>query len=156
MFYKGRIVFDPKDHTNKHIKQRSWKKVAMVMLNSEIDGMWRWYLKKRFNLELNPPLRGSHISFINDRLDNSYEWEKTKSRLNGKGIGIEVSNKLRSNGEHWWLKIEDCEILDSIRRNLGLSDPYFSYHMTVGHANEKNLNHSQYIHELLIWNRAKL
>lgn len=32
---KGTIIFDPKDKTNKHKNQASWKKIAMVVFDDK-------------------------------------------------------------------------------------------------------------------------
>jgi hypothetical protein len=33
------------------------------------------------------------------------------------------------------------------QRWIGLSRPFFGLHMSIGYANEKNIEHSIYIHE---------
>jgi len=52
-----------------------------------------------------------------------------------------------SSGLHWWLRIH-CPKGEDIREECGLSrEPYFSFHLTLGNANEKNKAHSLYILE---------
>ena len=68
--FEGTIVFDPIDRTAKHKKQSGWKKVAMVVIDGEIakdkriegdtSEYYAWFLKKRYNIMLNSPLRGTH------------------------------------------------------------------------------------------------
>jgi hypothetical protein len=58
-------------------------------------------------------------------------------------------NKLRS-GEKGAAKISEFDTLgdklDEIRQSLGLErEPYFAFHLTLGHANEKWIEHSEYI-----------
>jgi len=55
----GKIEFDPVNVTKKHDKQSSWKKVAMVRFQNNDDtyAYYSWFLKKRFNLVLNKPIR---------------------------------------------------------------------------------------------------
>ena len=65
---QGKIIFNPIDITNKHKKQASWKYIAIINILGDVSEYYAWFLKKRFNLILNKPLRGSHISFINDSL----------------------------------------------------------------------------------------
>jgi hypothetical protein len=155
----GKIVFDPKDKTKKHKSQASWKKVAMVVfepdLRSKLDGItgyYAWFIKKRYNLILNPPLRGAHVTFINDReADMNGKWEKVKSKWNGKEIKLTISLEPRTDDKHWWVIVpHECrEQLHDIRAELGLGRPYFGLHMTIGLANEKNIDHSKYIHGLI-------
>jgi len=68
--YSGKILFEPENKTKKHLAQASWKKVAMVMFEGDIAEYYAWFLKRRFNIELNPPQRGAHITFINDSIDD--------------------------------------------------------------------------------------
>jgi hypothetical protein len=44
---------------------------------------------------------------------------------------------------------ESRKPLLDIRSELGLGKPYFGMHLTIGYANEKNLEHSKYIHGLV-------
>ena len=39
-----------------------------------------------------------------------------------------------------------CDDARNIRSAMGLTpDPYFGLHLTIGHANERNIEHSEYI-----------
>lgn len=143
---KGILEFSPEDKTRKHASQSTWKRVAMIKTNCDLDRYYAWFLKKRFNLELNKTLRGSHITFISDRLDRNIFDEASKI-FNGKEITFYLETEPRSNGEHWWLRIHSPEA-ESIREALGLSrEPYFGMHLTLGYANERNIEHSKYILE---------
>ena len=37
------------------------------------------------------------------------------------------------------------EIIEQTREEMGLNDPFFGLHLTIGKANEQNLEHSKYI-----------
>ena len=133
----GKIVFDPENFTSKHIRQGEWKKVAMVMVSGDIHKYYSWFVKRRYNLNLFPPLRGAHISFINDRAsDMNGEWEKVKNKWNNKKIKITLSVDPRSDGLNWWLNIpnEHRGELHSIRAELGMGRPHWGLHMTIGTA----------------------
>ncbi len=159
----GKIEFEPEDKTKKHLNQASWKKVAMVMVDGEICEYYAWFIKRRYNLTLNRPLRGAHISFINDSMkdltqngEKSEEealnaWEETKKKWHGKTIPIVIDLDPRTDGRTWWFNIphEERELLQSIRSELGLGRPFFGMHMSIGYANEKNIDHSEYLHELI-------
>lgn len=159
MVLKGKIVFDPDNKTRKHEQQSSWKLMALVVFEGDICNYYKWFIKKRYNLELNPPLRGAHISFINDSIkdisdslpDAISKWNNLKRKWNGKEISIEINTDVRSDGKHWWLQIpEDSRTgLHGIRKEIGLGRPYWGLHLSVGHANEKNIEHSKYILSLL-------
>lgn len=159
----GKIVFSPDNKTRKHNKQSSWKKIAMVMFEGDVSEFYAWFIKKRFNLPLNKPLRGAHISFINDDINKMTQngkitqaeaeanWNATKKKWDGKKIPITVSVSPRTNGEHWWLNIppEHQGLLMEIRQELGLGMPFFGFHLSLGYANDKNIEHSNYIHHLI-------
>jgi len=158
--YKGTILFDPKDMTNKHSHQSSWKKVALVMFDGDMSEYYSWFIKKRYNLKLNKPLRGSHISFINDSVrdiksgmglvnekDVHFFWDKLAEKWNGKEIDVTLDVDMRGDGEYWWLNIpeEERTLLHSIRTNIGIGRPHWGLHMSIGYANSKNIEHSKYI-----------
>jgi len=144
----GIIEFEPENKTKKHNQQASWKRVAMIKTNDDLHLYYSWFLRKRFNLELNRPLRGSHITFINDRNDEIPHFDEGRKIFNGKEITFFHELEPRTNGEHWWLRVH-CPEAESIRTVLGGSaQPYFSLHMTIGYANSKNLEHSEYIHKI--------
>lgn len=154
----GTIKFDPKDVTKKHAKQASWKCVAMVMFNCDMSEYYSWLLKKRYNITLNKPLRGPHVSFINDRKsDTNGKWEEIKKKYHNKKIDVVLNLEPRtdSNNEgstcHWWLTVPEEERIElhGIRTELGLGRPHWGLHMSLGHANEKWKEHSKYIHRLV-------
>jgi len=159
----GKIEFEPEDKTKKHMNQASWKKVAMVMIDGEICEYYSWFIKRRYNLTLNKPLRGAHISFINDSMKDLTQngkksveevlnaWGETKKKWHGKTIPLVVDLDPRTDGRTWWFNIphEERELLQSIRTELGLGKPFFGMHMSLGYANEKNIEHSEYLHGLI-------
>lgn len=145
------IEFDPENKTAKHIKQSSWKNVVICSTDAEIDKYYSWFLQKRFNLELNRSLRKAHVTIVNDVVEDKEAYEKTKQIWNGKKLVFDFDpSDIRTNGEHWWLKVKNEQVAE-IRRSCGLNpDPYFNLHLTLGYANEKNLFHSEYIHQQIL------
>jgi hypothetical protein len=130
---KGILEFSPEDKTKKHMSQASWKRVAMIQTNCDLDRYYAWFLKKRFNLELNKNLRGAHVTFINDRMDAKI-FDQFAQLFNGKEIDFYIENEPRSNGEHWWLRVH-CPEAESIRELMGLSrEPFYGMHLTLGYA----------------------
>lgn len=149
----GKILFDPEDVTNKHVNQSSWKKIAMVLFEGDVCEYYAWFIKKRFNLNLHKPVRGAHISFINDSMrDLSQEglisddeinlrWSLLKKNWDGKSIEVCLSlvpntDSLENDDCHWWLIVphEKREELQGIRNEIGLGKPFFGLHMTIGRA----------------------
>jgi hypothetical protein len=156
----GTIIFDPDNKTKKHDRQSSWKKVALVELDSDIplknnevysdlSDYYAWFIKRRFNLKLNKPLRGSHITIINDRIgdhNSSLEsYEQTKELFNNKRIDFSYNVTPRTDGKHWWLRVFIPQA-EAIRTVAGFKEiPYFGFHLTLGEATHLNLEHSEYI-----------
>jgi len=161
--FEGTLVFDPIDRTAKHKKQSSWKKVAMVVIDGEIApnkrikgdtwGLYAWFLKKRYNIILNPPLRGTHISFINDREgdlnggkgtreEREHMWNQLKKKYHHTKIQVTLSTDVRSDGNHWWLVMpeEDRTELHKIRSEVGLGRPFYGLHMSIGYAVDGRTN----------------
>lgn len=159
--YQGKIFFEPPNKTRKHELQSDWKKIAMVLFDGDITEYYAWFILKRYNLVLNKPLRGAHLSFLNDsvldiktgsKVDDIEElWANVKNNWNDKNIEIEFSPDVRTDGKHWWLTLsEESKIfLQSIRNELGLSKPFWTFHLTIGYANDINIYHSEYIHNLI-------
>ena len=159
----GKIGFEPEDYTRKHKDQASWKKVAMVFIDGDICEYYAWFLKKRYNIVLNKPLRGPHISFINDSMYDLTQkggiseeealksWEVCKKKWDGKEIQVVLDLNPKTDDRSWWLNIpqDERDLLHSIRAEIGLGRPHFGLHMSMGYANEKNIFHSTYIHDCI-------
>jgi hypothetical protein len=159
----GKIKFEPINKTKKHESQANWKRIAMIFFDGDLSDYYAWFINKRYNLELVKPLRGAHISFINDNIrdmvkninggefEANIAWNKAKNKWDGVTIPITLDLNPKTNDKHWWLNIpvDACQQLDSIRHEVNLGPPNFRYHMTIGYVNEKNVQHSKYIHSLI-------
>ena len=142
---RGVLQFQPKDMTKKHKLHASWKRTAMIMCNDDLAEYYAWFLLKRFNLKLNKPLRGTHVTFINDREKDVPMFDEAGKMFNGKEIDFYLDLEPLTNGEHWWLRVYSPDT-EAIRVICGGSpEPYYGLHLTLGYANEKNLEHSEYI-----------
>jgi hypothetical protein len=146
---KGNIEFDPINVSKKHSKQSAWKKTCLVKFDCEMHLYYAWFIERRFGLKLNQPLRGTHVTVINDIVDDEI-YRQSREVFNGKEITLQLDpTNIRSNSTHWWLKVYSDDARN-IRSAMGLTpDPYFGLHMTIGLANERNLLQSQYILSLI-------
>ena len=159
----GKIGFEPENKTKKHNAQSTWKRMAMVHFDGDVTEYYSWFIQKRYNLVLNKPIRGAHISFINDSIKElscngtktmeqiDATWNALKKKWNGQTIPITLDLEACTDDKHWWLRVshDEREILHGIRAELGLGRPFWGLHMTIGYANEKNIEHSKYIHRLI-------
>jgi hypothetical protein len=160
---QGKIHFEPENRTKKHHSQSSWKRMVMVMFTGDITEYYSWFIRKRYNLELNKPLRGAHISFINDSIRDlscngtktieqiDVDWDTVKKKWDGKTIQVVLDLNPRTDDRTWWLNISHDKryLLHSIRAELGLGKPYWGLHMTIGTAEHLRYEHSKYIHRLI-------
>lgn len=141
---KGVLNFQPIDRTKKHKYQSTWKRTALIETDCDLERYYAWFIERRFNLKLNKTIRGTHISFINDRVDFKLFDEAAKF-FNGKEIKFYYEVEPKTNGKHWWVRIYSPDA-ENIRESIGLiRHPYFGLHLTLGYANEINLEHSKYI-----------
>jgi hypothetical protein len=85
------------------------------------------------------------VTIISDRMSRSVFDEGSQLFAN-KPIKFYYNPfDIGTNGKHWWLNVTSSDA-ENIREFLGLSRiPYFGLHLTIGHANEKNIQHSEYI-----------
>ena len=181
--YKGKLKFNLKDRTAKHVRQSSWKKTCAIILRDDSCDYYRWLIEKRFpfiqglsfETELNGskhadtlfhwinlPLRGPHMTVINDKLYDSRhsrkrtqdyfekKWKEIVEKYDGQEVEFSFDvNDLRTNAEQWWFKVS-CPMADKIRAELGIGDPFYGYHFTVGNISGHNskIIHAEYIHNL--------
>lgn len=152
---KTKIIFDPVDLTTKHNKQKDWKNVVICEIDDDTDIYYSWFLYKRFGLKLNRSIRKAHITIINDKkseLDiNMYD--KAKESFNGQVLTFKFDpQEIRSNGKHWWVKVYSNEA-DVMRNVVGLDNPYYPYHLTIGYANERNIENSKNILDAILFHK---
>lgn len=147
----GRIVFDIEDVTKKHMKQSSWKRIAMVVVdNIDFCKYYCWFIKKRYNLELQIPLRGLHFTIINDKVSEVINYDLVKKLYDGKIISLQYGVDPKCDDYHWWLPVQSKDA-EEIRKLAGLSPkPYWGFHITIGRADgDLRLEHSTYIHRMI-------
>ena len=159
----GKIGFEPENKTKKHNSQSSWKRMAMVHIDGEVTEYYAWFIQKRYNLILNKPLRGAHISFINDSIKDFSQngtktmdeidetWNNVKTKWDKQIIPVTLDLNPRSDDRTWWLNIphDERELLHGIRAELGLGRPFWGLHMSIGRAEHLRYEHSIYINELI-------
>lgn len=143
----GKCIYQPAELTKKHISQSEWLKTALLVTECDLHLYYAWFIQRRFNLKLNPPIRGTHITFISDRIENDEDYVRSLEKYDNKEILFYIDPDPRTNGAHWWLRAYSSDAEDA-RELAGLKrEPHFPFHMTIGMANEKNIEHSKYILE---------
>jgi len=141
---EANIEFEPSHISKKHARQGEWKKVVILTTGCDIHKYYSWFLQSRFDLKLNSPVRGTHLTIVSDRVDSDL-WESAKHKYDSKKMSFYYENILRSNGEHWWLRAWSPEA-ERLRSIMGLErDPFYSFHVTIGNTNPKTQEFSEYI-----------
>jgi len=145
----GKIFFQPPNITKKQHLQDDWKSVAIVLINDDTEAYYRWFLEKRFNLKLNKTLRGSHLTFINDRFDNKNLFNELKKKYDNVEVDITYNPKDLRYGNNCWFILCQSPVLMEIRNELNLGKPFFDFHITLGRAEHLQAEHSEYIKKTL-------
>ena len=140
---KGKLVFDPEHRTNKHFKQGSWKRSAMIVIDDDTYKYYQWLIEREYPFIqgvkgdtkwINPPLRGTHVTILNDRVNGSNieNWEKMKEKYDGQEVHFFFNwDGLRNTGKHIYFKVE-CPLGQMVRDFGNFGEPYFGFHLTVG------------------------
>lgn len=160
---KGILKFDLENRTKKHNKQSSWKRTAMILTNDDTYQYYQWFIEKRFPLVrgvngdtnwINPPLRGSHVTIINDRISDINNWNRMKDKYDNTEMFffMDIENGLRISEKHIYYKVM-CPIGDEVREFGNLGDPYYGFHLTVGTIPEESIipsDHLDRVRKILI------
>ena len=152
---KGILKFDPSNRTKKHNKQSSWKKTAMIVVDDDTHKYYQFFIERKFQFIqgkkgntnwINDPLRGTHVTIINDRIGNMDMWEKLKKKYNNTEVYFfyNIKDGLRNNGSHIYYKVE-CPMGDEIRKDGDLGDPYFDFHITIGRVDDSSISKKSHI-----------
>lgn len=145
----GTLVFDPPDRSAKHKRQSEWKSHAMLLFDGEDHLYYSWFIERAYGLALVRPLRGAHVTFVNDRTAeiSSDAWERLRATSGSVSASVALSTDVRTNGRHWWLRVESAPALEDMRQELGLRrTPFWTMHMTVGYANDRDQERSEQLH----------
>lgn len=141
-----KIIWELDDVTKKHNLQSSWKKTIIASIDGEICDMYRWFIYKRFGISLNPPLRGAHLTIVNDKIEDFETFDSKIIELKKifSLIDIDIDLDIRCGPEHLWFRCLAPTAME-IRELLGLGKPHFGFHVTIGMYRESQKYLSDYI-----------
>lgn len=125
----GIILFSPTRTIEKsEINNPCW---CIIGIDDELSKYYRYVCNKLFHIKLQSPKWGPHITIIrNEFLDTVPEIWKSLDR---KEIEIEYTNKIKTNGKHFWLPIINNDKYYDIREKMGILDkPEINFHLTFG------------------------
>lgn len=141
-----KIIWDLENVTNKHVLQSSWKRTIIASVEGDLCDYYRWFIFKRFGTQLNPPLRGPHITIVNDRIEDFEEFDLKVNELSKRisTISIDLDLVVRYGPEHIWFRCLSPSSME-IRELLGLGKPHMGFHVTIGSYRKNQLDQANWI-----------
>ena len=131
---KGVIRYDP--YRGKMKSNTKWW--VVVNTDQEITRYYRWWVHRRYWIELQQPAWGSHVSIIRGEKPADHLMHLWK-KYDGHWIEFEYNHNVRQSGDttgwdrpdcFWFLDVR-CEFLNQIRGELGRPTGW-KYHLTIG------------------------
>ena len=105
---------------------------AILMVDREITRYYRWWVKKRFWIDLDQPSWDAHISIVRGEKPRPGKTELWKKYQNEK-ISFRYSHEVKqvkNKPEFWFVEVEAPRLLE-IRREFGLPADW-PLHLTIG------------------------
>lgn len=131
----GTICYDP---DRKSMKNQRWWCVCEIH-NKDITRYYRWWIKKRYGIELHPPAWDPHISII--RGEEPPDHLKHRWGLyNGRKVSIQYSHVVRQSGDvpvanvhnnKIWFIDAKCSVFTDIRNGFGFPSDW-NQHLSIG------------------------
>lgn len=145
----GYLKFDPKALTFGDKLFKPWWCILILDKDNDIDTYYKWFIFKRYGIKLQRPAFGTHISLIRGEPINEKIWKYYKNKYQNKSFKFNYEVSPRTNGKHWWMKV-DCEEIENIREEMGYSRKgKFGLHLTLGMPTKYYLQQSYYIYDLI-------
>lgn len=133
---QGRIEISP----NREGVRKERPDLLIVKVSNDVSRYYRWFIEKRYGLELDPPCFGSHISVLDGRkaIVKSVANQQYLKSIDNKPITIKFNPDSLYRVWHFiCLKVEEEE-LNVIRKTLGFTTTD-KLHITVGRLPERLL-----------------
>jgi hypothetical protein len=103
---------------------------SLVVANVDlgIPEYYRWWVRKRFGLQLHPPAFFPHITIVDGKRhhDKNSFWKKYQNRT----IEFEYNVEFEQHWKFWTLPVRSTQ-LEQIRTELDLN-PNYNFHITFG------------------------
>jgi len=132
----GRIVYDPYRGQMKN-KTTWW---CVVDVDKEITRYYRWWVWRKYGIELYQPSWDAHISVIRGEkpsTDKMNLWKKYHKQI----VDFKYEHNVRWAGDkegvykHYWFVVIDCPFLIDIRKEFDLPHDW-RLHLTIGRTYE--------------------
>lgn len=116
-------------------------------IEGDLTEYYSWHIHKRTGLILQSPAWGAHISIVRgEEPVFKQHWKKYE----GREINFSYDPDVRTNGDHWWMRVNSLDMLD-IRTELGLPRfPELTLHLTIGRPIPRHKETSEYFHRTFL------
>lgn len=141
---KFKIQYDPVPLSGKaETMSKPWWMIATC--EGDLTEYYAWFVKQRTGIMIQRPAWGAHISVIRgEEPPNKELWGKHQ----GKEITVIYDPDVRTNGEHWWMRVHSADLLD-IREEIGLPKfGMFNLHLTIGRPIPRHEETSHYFRRI--------
>ncbi len=141
------LKYDPKSlKGNVDAMFKPWWLIGFLEEGNELREYYNWFIEKRTGLKLMKPAWGAHISIVRGEEPSNIDlWGK----LEGNKIEFSYEEFVKTNSEHWWLRIVCDEMLE-IRETLGIQKRHeIGLHITIGRPMPTQQELSNYYTKIL-------
>lgn len=121
----GTIKYDPPRPGLK--KKKDWW--AIVKVDREITRYYRWWVKKRYWIDLCMPSWDAHISIVRGERPERHLMHLWK-KYDGHKVTFKYGHDVQQNGQFWFVDV-DCPFLLDIRKELNRPTNW-NLHLTIG------------------------
>jgi len=123
---RGRLRYEPPRPGFKKVnKQRT---LVLELPRDGLTTMYRWLIKRRYFLNLQPPMWGNHITIVGglEHIPDLSAWKKHEGEL----IDFELSPDVYKHWKFWVMPAHSPRFAE-LRAELGLK-PWDEFHLTIG------------------------
>lgn len=130
----GRIVYDPRRGGMK--KRTKWWCVLNV--DKEITRYYRWWVKRRYHIQLHKPSWDAHVSIFRGEQPEDHLMHLWK-KYDGMKIPFKYKHDVRQSGDttgwdrpdHYWFVEVDCPFIMDMREEMNRPTKW-KLHLTIG------------------------
>lgn len=129
---EGILRYNP--NREKLKKTRSHDEFFLILEVPKNLGLYyRYWVKKRYDLFLNPPAYGEHVTILDGRREVSSNYIHYWKKYNNKKVKIQYTNDVYQKWKFWCLPVISQELTD-IQFELGFTENK-PLHITFGRMN---------------------
>lgn len=126
----GQLIYNPERPGIRKSRQND-EFFLVVNVDPEIVAYYRWWVYRRFMLQLQHTAWHPHVTVLDGRRYVTPEKQKLWEKYAGEIIHFEYSPAIEQHWKFWTLPVRSAR-LQEIKRELGFNDPESKLHITCG------------------------